>query len=65
MVLRVTPGVSLRRKPDHDPVAIIAKCKAIDEFLAQPTDTRVLAIDAVQPFEEVLDELKCRLWEAL
>ncbi len=65
MVLRVTPDVSLRRKPDHDPEAITAKCLAIDEFLLKPGDSRVLVIDAVQPFEEVLSELKCQLWEEL
>ncbi|HSG15049.1 MAG TPA: hypothetical protein VLE70_01850, partial [Anaerolineae bacterium] len=75
LVLKVSPEVSLARKPDHDPEAIVAKCRAVDQFLAgdMPLDFNVattdgllaLAIDADQPFEQVELALKRCLWALL
>ncbi|UCG25668.1 MAG: hypothetical protein JSW55_06670 [Chloroflexota bacterium] len=75
LVLRVSPDVSLGRKPDHRPEAIAAKCRAVDQFLAgdMPLDFNVasadgplaMAIDADQPFEQVELALKRCLWALL
>ena len=76
LVLKVSPEVSLDRKPDHRPEAIVAKCQAIDQFLAgnMPLDFNIasadgplaMAIDADQPFEQVELALKrCPLGPAL
>lgn len=75
LVLRVSPAVSLARKPDHEPAAIEAKCRAIDQFLAghfppgywsgQDNNASITTIDADQPFKSVELALKQALWAVI
>ncbi len=60
---------SHRRKPDHDRAAIEAKSQTIGELIAiAGSNARkfdLISIDANRPAEEVLSQLKARIWEVL
>ena len=63
VVLDVSPDVSRGRKPDHKPEAIEEKSQAIRRM-----DRNALAlteIDADQPMDEVLLQVKSTLWHLL
>jgi len=60
LALNVTPEQSLRRKPDHDPVGIAAKTAAIRTLASD--DTGLVVVDADQPADRVLAEVKARIW---
>lgn len=62
-VLQVSPDVSLARKPEHDRDRIQAKSRALTEL--QGTDRTVISIDADQPLDAVLLEIKTRVWSLL
>jgi thymidylate kinase len=65
--LDVDPVVAARRKPDHHPDVIRSKCSAAAELaaLAQAAGGHVTRIDANQPLDRVLLDVKARLWDAL
>lgn len=60
LALRVTPEISLRRKPDHDAPSIEAKSAAVEGITGDPS--RFAAIDAGRPLEEVLADAKAIIW---
>jgi len=62
-VLHVSPEVSQRRKPEHDRGMIEAKSRALREMDSQ--GLHVTDIDADQPFEQVVLEVKKSLWQLL
>jgi hypothetical protein len=63
MILRVSPEVSLARKPDHSRQEIEAKCLAIEHIEAG--DSELILIDADLPLEQVLSQVKTNLWQLL
>lgn len=69
VLLNVSPGVSLQRKPDHDPTAVTAKARFLHQFAArmetESGPVNLLSINADRPFEEVLRELKTAVWQVL
>ncbi len=68
-MLDVSPAVSLQRKPDHKPEAIEAKTKALRDvrtgFGAVPSCSSLICLDADRPLNEVISELKGKVWEIL
>ena len=62
-VLHVSPEVSQRRKPDHAPEMIEAKSQALIKMDRQ--GLHVIDVDADQPFEQVLLQIKTALWQFL
>jgi len=62
-VLHVSPEVSQRRKPDHDPEMIQAKSQALRQMERQ--GLHIIDVDADQPFEQVLLQIKTALWQLL
>jgi len=62
-ILRVSPEVSLARKPDHKPELIEAKSRAIGQIARD--DLSFTEIDAEQPLEQVLLQIKSTLWRLL
>jgi len=62
--LKVTAEVSLRRKSDTPIEQLRQKLRVVEE-LKFPDATRVITIDATQPFEEVLLAVKRAVWESL
>ena len=60
LALNVSVEESLRRKPDHDPDGIAAKTTAIQGLASSDTD--VVVVDADQPADHVLAEVKARIW---
>lgn len=65
IVLDVSPEVSWQRKPDHDRAAIYAKSRLVRSLTAQPGSLNLFRIDADQPFETVLSQLKATIWDQL
>lgn len=63
IALKVSPDVSLVRKPDHDPIAIDAKSRAVDGLTGPPGS--FAEIDADRPLEDVLAEVKATVWDWL
>jgi hypothetical protein len=65
--LDVDPVVAARRKPDHRRDVIRSKCSAAAELdgLAEAAGAHVTRIDANQPLDRVLLDVKARLWDAL
>jgi thymidylate kinase len=65
--LDVDPVVAAGRKPDHHPDVIHSKCGAAAELasLADAAGAHVTRIDANQPLDRVLLDVKVRLWDAL
>jgi thymidylate kinase len=62
-VLQVSPEVSLARKPDHKPALIEAKSQAIAQISGDGLS--FTEIDAEQPLEQVLLQIKSTLWRML
>lgn len=73
LFLNVSPEVSIQRKPDHDPAAITAKTQFLDQFAARfavqaearSDSTNLVTINADQPFEQVVQQLKTAIWQIL
>jgi hypothetical protein len=67
VLLDVDPLVAIGRKPDHRLDVIGTKSRAAAELagLAQAAGTPVTRIDANQPLDRVLLDLKARLWDVL
>ena len=69
IVLNVNPDVSLQRKPEHHWATVEAKSEFLKK-LSAPTSSReidwtIYRIDANQPLEIVLSQLKGVVWEVL
>jgi thymidylate kinase len=62
-VLQVSPAVSSQRKPDHKPEVLEVKSQALNEM--EQDGLRLTEIDADQPLDQVLLEIKTRLWDLL
>ena len=62
-VLHVSPDVSQSRKPEHKRVLIEAKSQAIKQV--ERDKFSVIDIDADQPLDQVLLEIKSALWRLL
>jgi thymidylate kinase len=67
VLLDVDPLVAIGRKPDHRLDVIRTKSRAAAELagLAEAAGTPVTRIDADQPLDRVLLDLKARLWDVL
>jgi thymidylate kinase len=63
IVLHVCSETSLQRKPEIDQQIIQAKIQAIEKL--ERDGLRVIDIDANQPLEEVLPQIKSALWRIL
>ena len=61
--LSIDPATALSRKPDHDPAAIIRKCKIVDELAF--SRSHVVTIDANCSYDEVLHAAKQAIWNFL
>ena len=68
-VLEVSPEVSFQRKPDHQPSVLRAKSSAIAALTSLASEGGALlnlfAIDANRHLEEVMGQLKSKVWELL
>jgi hypothetical protein len=62
-VLRVSADVASQRKPDHKVEVLEAKSRALDEMVHD--GLRVTEVNADQPLDQVLLEIKTRMWELL
>jgi thymidylate kinase len=62
-VLQVSPEVSLARKPGHKPDLIEAKSRAIAQI--KQHDLSITEIDAEQPLDQVLLQIKSTLWRLM
>lgn len=62
-VLQVSPGVSSQRKPDHEFAMLEAKSEALNNM--ERDGLHVTQINADQPLDQVLLEVKTRLWNLL
>lgn len=60
VALQVSADISLRRKPDHDPSGIEAKTRAIRQ--SRGSGNAFIDIDADQPLELVVAEIRKRIW---
>ncbi len=60
LVMRVSPEVSQERKPEHRRERIDAKAQAIDGLIRDGRN--VTEIDADQPLEQVLLQIKAAIW---
>lgn len=69
LVLDVDPAVSLQRKPDHDLAAIEAKSRALHTVVRQidagGSACQLVYIDANQPLDQVLHQLKMSIWQRI
>jgi thymidylate kinase len=69
VVLQVTPKMSAARKPDHRHDVLVAKSRAAGELAtlaeASGLPVNVIRIDANRPFDDVLLDIKRRLWDVL
>jgi thymidylate kinase len=69
VLLDVSPEVSLRRKPDHKQEVIEAKSQLIRGLTAlaesDASGSRRIRLNADQPYENVIMQLKKRVWEIL
>lgn len=62
--LHVPVDVAARRKPDTPPDQLRRKVEIVDQ-LRFPPPTRVVEIDAAQPLDRVLQDVKRAVWECL
>lgn len=62
-VLHVSPEVSQQRKPAHKPATIEAKSQAIERIAGQGGN--ITHIDAEQPLDDVLLQVKSTIWRLL
>ncbi len=60
VVLRVRPEVSLARKPEHRRERIEAKAQALDDFAQDGLN--VTEVNAEQPLDQVLVQIKSAIW---
>ncbi len=69
VVLSVSPEISIQRKPDHQLETIEAKNQILSELTAgvqtQTYPTEWICIDAEQPFDEVLRQVKIEIWKKI
>jgi thymidylate kinase len=69
VVLEVTPAVAIGRKPDHRPEVVAVKTRAVRELATVAQERRgalaVSLIDADRPLEEVLLDVRTRVWDAI
>ncbi len=69
LVLEVSPEVSFQRKPDHHPSVLQAKSSAIAALTSRAREgaiaLKLFAIDANRPLDEVMGQLKSKVWELL
>ena len=63
VALQVSADVSLRRKPDHDPRSIEAKTEAVRRSGGRGNG--FIDIDADQPLEVVVIEVRRKIWDCL
>jgi thymidylate kinase len=61
--LNISPEIASRRKPEHDGKMIAQKC--IDLSKISFESTKIIDVDAGKPYEQVLLELKRKIWENL
>lgn len=68
-VLDVSPDVSLQRKPDHNRATVEAKIRAVEELMAMADadakEFSLVHLNADLPFEDVLGELRAKIWEVI
>lgn len=68
-VLKVSPDISLQRKPDHKREAVETKSQTIGELIALAgsgdAGINLVSIDADQPIDNVIQQLKEKVWEVL
>jgi thymidylate kinase len=68
-VLKVSPDISLQRKPDHKREAVETKSQTIGELIALAgsggAKTNLVLIDADQPMDNVIRQLKEKAWDVL
>jgi thymidylate kinase len=62
-LLHVSPEVSQQRKPGHKRELLEAKCRAIEEIARDGLN--IFNVDAEQPLEQVLLQIKTSLWRLL
>lgn len=62
-VLRVDPNLAVRRKPEDD--SEFVRVRSTEVWNQSWERSRALVLDASQPAEKVLEELKSLVWEAL
>jgi hypothetical protein len=62
-VLQVSPAVSAQRKPNHKPEILETKSHAVSQM--ERHGLRMTDVDADQSLEQVLLEIKTRLWDLL
>jgi hypothetical protein len=68
IVLRVSPEVSIDRKPDHRPEVLTTKSRAaaeLAELARRSGRTNVIEVDADRPLSEVLLEVERSVWDVL
>ena len=69
IVLDVSPKVSFARKPDHDPATLDKKIKGvrvlIDLIRTNYKGVKFIHINADQPFNDVVLQLKRKIWNLL
>jgi len=63
LLLQVRPNVALKRKPDHTPQEIEPKTRAIKNM--DRNGLQIIDIDANQPFERALLQVKQELWKIM
>jgi hypothetical protein len=63
VLLHVSPGVSLQRKPEHCREEVVPKIQAIESM--DRCGLRVIDIDAEQPLDRTLLQIKSGLWDIL
>lgn len=66
VALQVPPAVALARKPDHDADVVARKSRAVADLAATaPSRLPVVHVRADQPLDEVLLEVRRRIWDVL
>jgi hypothetical protein len=69
IVLDVDPDVSMLRKPDHKRTVVEEKSLLLRELSAKfettPNGLRIIRLDANQPFNEVVSQMKQKIWDWL
>jgi hypothetical protein len=63
LILQVSPEVSISRKPDHRRLEIEAKSQAMRDLVGNDYD--LIEVDADQPLEQVLNQVKSNIWSLL
>ncbi|HEX2142069.1 MAG TPA: hypothetical protein VHK28_07345, partial [Candidatus Limnocylindria bacterium] len=63
LVLRIAADVALARKASRDPAGAARKADALDAMDREAT--RVIDVDAGQPLDEVVRDVKRNIWELL